>query len=395
MLNLGRLTVKGSVSFEKRLSGVLNDISLDIKALVHNSLYESIVLIGGYGRGEGGVIKLEGIEYPHNNFDFLVISKNISNDESNFLNSLCKSIFDTHTKKLGIFSEFTVITKSKFKMIDPLVITYDMKYGHKVIAGNENFFKDDNRFEVESIPSWDIRNLLVNRGTLLIINDLILEKEKLSLKDEKTIIKHWIKAIIGYGDSLLFYLGEYNYSYLEKQKRMQKQACVSPKFKALYDKAMEFRFEPKYDRYKKFNLKKYHRFLKKELEKIHFQCERLALDNINLDSKDYILKAIDQSLLDNNSLKANLKKVLSLIKNVPKISSFSLRETFKYKMLGPKGMMPILFPFIAYGMKVKEVDLILNDFFQINDKAIDLKNKYLTYWKTYVNSNFQREDFDI
>ncbi len=45
--------------------------------------------------------------------------------------------------------------------------------------------KKNTNFEVETIPSWDIRNLIVNRGTLLIINDLILEKENLVYKDKK------------------------------------------------------------------------------------------------------------------------------------------------------------------------------------------------------------------
>lgn len=246
MSNYGRLTVNGSKQFEEKLSLVLDAMAADINTLIDKSLYEAIILIGGYGRGEGGVIKVDGVELPHNNFDFLVVSKNISDDETSFLEQLCKTIFNTHSRKLGIEVEFSVISLSKMKRIDPLVITYDMKYGHKLLAGNNEFLVNDERFELESIPSWDIRNLMVNRGTLLIINDLILQKENLSKKDEKIIVKHWIKAIIGYGDALLYYLGRYDYSYVEKQKRMQRQLGVNARFKALYDRAMNFRFQPNY-----------------------------------------------------------------------------------------------------------------------------------------------------
>lgn len=395
MSSYGRLTVKGSKEFDEKLGKVLDDISLDIKTLISEDLYEAVILIGGYGRGEGGVVKVENREYPHNNFDFIVVSKNITKDEEVLLSDMCKSIFDKHTESLGIFVEFTVISASKLLNIDPLVITYDMKYGHKVIAGNSDCLTKNTNFEVETIPSWDIRNLIVNRGTLLIINDLILEKENLVYKDKKTVIKHWVKAIIGYGDALLFYLGKYHYSYVEKQKRMKALNNIDPKFKALYDKAMEFRFQPNYERYDKFNINKYHQFLKAELTKIHFLCESLALDNVEINSKTYITKAINQSLIDTSTLKGNIKKILFLVKKAPKISGFNFVEDLKYKMLGVKGMMPILFPFIAYGIKGKEFDGIVRDFFQTNNDDKNLKNQYLTYWKNHVNSNFIREDFGI
>lgn len=395
MSSYGRLTLKGSEQFEEKLSLILDDISSDIKHLVDKNLYEAIILIGGYGRGEGGVLKVAEVELAHNNFDFLVITKNINKEESSFLQYICKSIFDVHSKKLGIFVEFTLISASKLKSIDPLVITYDMKYGHKLIIGNSDILTKNKNFEVETIPSWDIRNLIVNRGTLLIINDLILDKKVLDKKDKKTIVKHWIKAIIGYGDALLYYLGEYHYSYVEKQRRMKKLTCVNPMFKSIYDNAMEFRFAPNYKKYEKFNLRKYQEFLKKELLKIHFRCEELSLNIARLDSKNYINKAINQSLDSSFSLKGNLKKAYYLTKKVPKIKEFSFCENIKYKMLGIKGMMPILFPYIAYEIKNKDFVDIVEDFFQTINKRNNLKNQYLIYWKTYVNSNFIREDFGI
>lgn len=395
MFNYGRLTVKGSEQFEKSLTSVLDDISKDIKSLISKDLYEAIILIGGYGRGEGGVVVENGVELPHNNFDFVVISKNINDSDKDILNTLCKNIFDYHTKKLGIFVEFSIISAAKLMKTDPLVITYDMKYGHKVIAGNSDFLIKSSNFEVDTIPSWDIRNLIVNRGTLLIINDLILQKENLTLKDEKIVVKHWIKAIIGYGDALLYYLGEYNYSYVEKQNRMKNIQGVDGRFKALYNKAMEFRFSPDYKSFNRFNIKRYQDFIKKELKVIHFRCEELALNNVSISSKVYIDKAVEQSLEDNNTLKGTIKKAIYLIKSSPKIRNLSFVDSLKYKMIGMKGMMPILFPFIAYGIKGREFDGIVGDFFQSKIQENSLKNQYLRYWKTYVNSNFVREDFGI
>ena len=52
MGNYGRLTVNGSKQFEEKLSLVLDAIAADINTLIDKSLYEAIILIGGYGRGE-------------------------------------------------------------------------------------------------------------------------------------------------------------------------------------------------------------------------------------------------------------------------------------------------------------------------------------------------------
>ncbi len=395
MSSYGKLTIKGSDQFEKKLSSFLDNIRHDIEYLVDKEFYEAIILIGGYGRGEGGVININGVEQPHNNFDFLVISKKINSDQTSFLHETCKEVFENHASKLGVLVEFTIMEASKLKNIDPLVITYDMKYGHKLISGNSDILTKNKNFEVDTIPSWDVRNLIVNRGTLLIINDLILNKKKLDKKDRKNVIKHWVKAIIGYGDALLFYMGEYHYSYVEKQKRMKKQTNVNIKFRALYNSAMNFRFSPNYERYDELNIYKFQAYIKQELFKIHERCEELALDNTKLNSNVYINKAIESSLNDNNSIKATLKKFYYLTKSTPSLNNFSLIENIKYKMLGMKGMMPILFPYIAYGINNEYINSILTDFFQTKNKDDCLKNQYLSYWKLHVNDNFVREDFGI
>lgn len=395
MSSYGRLTIKGSKQFEEKLSSFLDNVRHDIEYLVDSEFYEAIILIGGYGRGEGGVINVEGVEQPHNNFDFLVISKNINKEQTAFLEETCSEVFDSHANKLGVLVEFTVISTKKLKSIDPLVITYDMKYGHKLVSGNSDILTKNKNFEVDTIPSWDVRNLIVNRGTLLIINDLILNKQGLDKKDKKNVIKHWIKAIIGYGDALLFYMGEYHYSYVEKQKRMKKQTTVDIKFRALYNSAMNFRFSPNYERYEELNIYKFQEYIKQELFKIHERCEELALDNTKLKSNVYINKAIDSSLNDNNSIKATIKKLYYLTKSTPSLNNFSFIENIKYKMLGMKGMMPILFPYIAYGINSEYINSILTDFFQTKNKADCLKNQYLSYWKLHVNDNFVREDFGI
>ena len=57
-------------------------------------------------------------------------------------------------------------------------------------------------------------------------------------------LRHTTKAVIGYGDALLYAHGDYHWSYAEKRRRMQSLEAVSEPFRKLYDRAAEIRFSP-------------------------------------------------------------------------------------------------------------------------------------------------------
>ena len=397
MSSYGRLSIKGSSKLETSLSLILDNIAKDIKKHIDDDLYEAVVLIGGYGRGEGGVVVVDNIEYPHNNFDFVVISKNISNEQKDLLEIELSRIFSKHTKDINIEVEFSIVNSDKLKNHQPLVITYDMKYGHKLIVGDASVLKDNKNFELETIPAWDIRNLMVNRGTLLVINDLMLEKDVLSEKEKKIIIKHLVKAIIGYGDALLYHLGDYHFSYVQKEKLMKKQKNVNPVFKKMYQDAMKFRFFPNYEKYLNLNLYYLQDKIKKQLENIHILCDRLYLKNNDLNWKNYFDTTLNHSLCEDKSIKGVLKKVYNLTKNTPYINSIDIVQNIKIKLVGIKTIMPILFPYIAFDLKYQKLQNIMDEFFIIDNKEDIYRFKcgYLSYWKKYINSNFVKEDYGL
>lgn len=410
MSSYGKLTLIGSSKIETSLSMVLDNIKESIQQNVDESLYEGIILIGGYGRGEGGVVTINGVEFPHNNFDFLVISKTISKEQEELLEAQLSSIFTKYTKDINIDVEFSIMSSKKLKNLQPLVITYDMKYGHKLIVGDASVLVNNENFELETIPAWDIRNLMVNRGTLLIINDLMLEKEILSISEKKIIIKHLIKAIIGYGDALLFHLGNYHYSYVQKNILMEKQVGVDEEFKKLYKEAMSFRFSPDYEYYLTLDLNDLQNKIKKELENVHMLCEKISQNNNNMNWENHLNIVLNNSLYEDLTIKNVLRKGYNLTKEMPNISSLSWIDNLKVKTAGFRGMMPILFPYIIFDINNIKVKTIMEDFFKLNsiddilgsffkldsnNNSDKYKSAYLSYWKQYINSNFVKEDYGL
>jgi len=396
MKSLGRLSFKGSIHFEEKMTHLLTQISVEIENSISANSYNCLLLIGGYGRGEGGVIRIDNIELPHNNLDFLFISKATSQKSENVLLSQVNTIISKYCSQVNIDFDLAIISDLKLKLTDPLVITYDMRFGHKVINGDASILQNMENFTLENIPDWDIRNLMVNRGTLLTINDLILAKKHHTMKDIKAVIKHCVKAIIGYGDALLYYNGQYHYSYAEKQRRMREQKNIDESFKKLYDEAMNFRFEPDYKKYLKQDLLQFQNSVKSTLKDIHLKCESISLKEKNMEWFFYFDTALNQSYRQNPNFKQILKYIRNLLLPQAFIENLSLSNKIKAKMLGTRGILPLLFPYVAFEVQDNKSAKILSSFFHTSSsKTLNLKRCYLEYWGKYINNNFSLEEYNL
>ena len=70
-----RYTLRGSPRMEQRIGALVARVAgLVAKAFNHHDCH-ALVLLGGYGRGEGGVTHDNDNEHPHNNLDLLLITK--------------------------------------------------------------------------------------------------------------------------------------------------------------------------------------------------------------------------------------------------------------------------------------------------------------------------------
>jgi len=64
----------GSAEFNARMHDVCLRIASDVEQALGNN-FVALILGGGYGRGEGGVIRVDGVEQPYNDLDFTLIVK--------------------------------------------------------------------------------------------------------------------------------------------------------------------------------------------------------------------------------------------------------------------------------------------------------------------------------
>jgi len=385
-MSASEYTVSGSSEVEAKIETILSDVRDVISREVEASRYRALVLIGGYGRGEGGVELRDGEERPHNNLDFLLIGKGsgpgCKAPEKGRLSLALEPLRVRHD--VGI--DIGVVSETALKASPCLVMWHDMRFGHRTLLGDSQFVPSLTQFTVERIPSWDICNLLVNRGTLLVINDLLLEAGTWSTPTARTVIRHAMKAIIGYGDALLYFNGRYHWSYVEKQSRMQKLIAAPSDFHQLYDTAIEFRFNPDYAKYRDCHLPQWLEDLNPILADIHLTCERTRLRSPALRWEHYLDAALRQILREDLTPPRRLARKITNVARRPIVGfDVSALASLGARAAGPRGLLPILFPAVAYRAVTPVLKQALEGFCE---EPCAMRRMYLDLWGQHVDVNF-------
>lgn len=216
-----RYTVLDIQKGDDEINKELNYIVEKISSLLRSEIL-SILLVGGFGRGEGGVVQENGSFRAVNDYDILVIVKN------------SKSFMKKHGKKIKEINE-QINNALKVKQVDLAfvdywklyipsysVARYENKHGYKLLYGKKPLL-------FASIPNFLIPKIegtkyFRTRGSGLLIAALLLEGYgDFSKKERQELTFLEIsKAFLAIGDSFLIQIRKYHYSYHERRKRIMK-----------------------------------------------------------------------------------------------------------------------------------------------------------------------------
>lgn len=390
MSDYGRFTVKGGDDVETRIAGVVDEVAAVMASGIPDDELRSVVLFGGYGRGEGGVEVTGEGERPHNNLDFLVITRGSGDRKHAALRKRLLHDLEPLSEVHGIGIDVGFMSARCLVRSPCRVMWYDMRHGHKAILGDPDFVGSLERFRLDRILPSDFRSLLVNRGTLLVINDEILARPSPSDTDRRTVIKHAIKAVIGYGDALLFVLGDYHWSYVERQRRMRMSFDLPEDLRDRYEEAMEFRFRPDYSQWVDKDLERWTAGLKDVLRGAHLEAESRRLGCAGLTWEAYPREALAASLTDGlPHPKEAARKVLSLLKSRRFPGKAPLAARLGWRLTTPVNHLAAVFPVVAYHL----VDPAMRDLAQRvlgarSNSDADLRRAYLSRWGRLADPNF-------
>lgn len=235
----------GSEEFNQRLDNTLSRIADKVELEMGVNLI-SLILGGGYGRGEGGVVIKDGIEMPYNDLDFALVVANKSKVPWDKLNSI-RSEF---AGELGIHVDFSrPLTVKDIENWPCWLMWFDLINGHISLKGPTDLLKRHAPdIFGQPLPAIEGTRLLLNRGTGVLWALRVtrnVEKEP----DEDFVRRNYYKCALALGDSLLIAFKRYTTQYFGRDVLLGDLSADEPEVRALdlmemYVEALKFKFRP-------------------------------------------------------------------------------------------------------------------------------------------------------
>ncbi len=384
-----KFTHCGSSNVERVIREIVAVVAKVVSHTLQADDFHSLVLIGGYGRGEGGVRFVHGSEAPNNNLDFLLITQK----RNPALRQIWQQQIDQQLESIqdhyGIGLDLSMISGSALQRSPSRIMWYDMRCGHKTILGDPDFVSSMTHFKIDRIPSWDAHNLLVNRGTLLMINHCLPADDD-SRQTNQLRIRHQVKAIIGYGDAILYTYGKYHWSYEEKQRRMKRLFQIDSSFRDLYDQAMKYRFRPTNNAMHEM-LSSSTR-VSKQCEKIHLEFESRRLGIRFTDWSNYLELALRAgSREDTKSFLGLMRSLRTITRHRSERLGRSWPARIGQRLLTSQRELGLVFPAAMYPNCSPEFQAKASRLLNAEGShPKQLQRAFLSTWGATVDQNFSR-----
>ncbi len=247
-----RFTIDGDDALERHLGHTCAQIVSGIRGLIPPGKLEAVLLGGGYGRGEGGVLRGNGGDRPYNDLEFYVAVKGNRHVSEARYHRRLEVLGEILTHLAGAEVEFKITSLAELATRPVSMFSYDLAAGHRLLWGLEPadlLSGWDLHRSPENIPQAEATRLLMNRCSGLLFARAQLEKEPFTPLAADFVTRNVAKAQLACGDALLTAHGRYHWSCRERHRRLMDLA--RDKRSAWFDAALrhhamgvEFKLHP-------------------------------------------------------------------------------------------------------------------------------------------------------
>lgn len=222
-------TADGSRDLEQHLARSCAKIGAGIRGLVPPHKLECVLLGGGYGRGEGGVLRTPNGDRPYNDLEFYVcIRGNRHLNELRFGHAL-HVLGEILTPQTGIEVEFKITSLAELERSPVSMFSYDLTMGHRVIVGDAaQLARCAHHRAAEDIPLSEATRLLMNRCSGLLFAKEKLARATFTAADADFVRRNIAKAQLALGDALLVVYAQYHWSVRERHRLVERLARLEP-----------------------------------------------------------------------------------------------------------------------------------------------------------------------
>lgn len=300
-----RFTIDGSENLEQHLEVTCTHVRAGVERIIPAGKLEGLVLAGGYGRGEGGVLRENGLDLPYNDLEFFVFMRGCTLINDHLFKAALHKLGKSLSHGVGLDVEFKILSTSKLRRSPVSMFYYDLIMGHRWIIGGDDLFSGcAHHRHADRIPLHEATRLLFNRCSGLLFANERLTRDDFSAADADFVGRNLAKAKLALGDVVLTMSGRYHWSCLERHRRLQELAGVDPSLLSHHAAGVEFKLHP----WRSIQTRD-------ELLKEHSALSLLAL-NIFLDLESRRLEINLSAPLDYTTCNTNKCPEVPLWKNV-------------------------------------------------------------------------------
>lgn len=256
-----RFTRDGSDALEEMLKRLCQNVAERVKKLIPEQILDALVLGGGYGRGEGGVLRLNHQDHPYNDLEFfLFLGGPVRWNERKFGAAL-HELAEELSEEAGLEVEIKVTSLQTLRRSSGSMFFYDLVCGHHVVIGSPEILEGfDHLRDATSISLHESLRLLMNRCSGLLFSLDRLRASDFSAEDTDFVGRNLAKAQLAVGDVVLSALGRYHWSCLEREKRLQNVETDLPleAIRAHHRRGVQFKLRPRCSQLNRSELLKLH-----------------------------------------------------------------------------------------------------------------------------------------
>lgn len=243
-----RYTRDGSAELESHLAEVCATIGLELSKIIPGEALEGVVLGGGYGRGEGGVLRTEGGDQPYNDLECFVLVRGAVPLSERRYGPAVHGLGHRLTEEIGLEVEFKILSLQRLLASEVTMFFYDLVLGHRIIVGPEDLLGPLVRQRnASAIPLHEAHRLLMNRCSGLLFALERLEGDDFGGEDADFVGRNLAKARLALGDVVLAARGEYHWSCIERHSRLLRVEVPGlplEKIRAFHQVGVEFKLHP-------------------------------------------------------------------------------------------------------------------------------------------------------
>jgi hypothetical protein len=219
-VSVTRFTRDGSDALESLIARTCEEIGREVTRIVPADKFQALLLGGGYGRGEGGVLSTPDGDAPYNDLEFfLLISGHPRLNERRY-GATIHALEHRMTEKLGIEVEFKILSLEKLTSSPTTMFYYDLVCGHRVTVGPQDVLDACvHHADSSRISAHEATRLMMNRCSGLLFAAERLARSGLTREDLDFTARNIAKAQLALGDAILAMLGKYHWSCIERHQR--------------------------------------------------------------------------------------------------------------------------------------------------------------------------------